>query len=120
MTKHNWSVYVCRYAKRYHCSCDFVICNDCYDKRKISKSRRHTVVNKKKQYDMFNPFFDEHNEDGRCVNNPVEYHKNPNLIESRSAHIWTSSWGSQKQNQNSELIFPSYCCKNCMKKFEVK
>ncbi len=128
MAKGHWRVYVCRYAERYQCACDFVICENCYNKHNSTRSRQNHNANAHKLDDMFNPLFNEHTGEARCVENPIEYHKLQYLNMSDSAHIWIPSWRSKKrielQNQKKgareEIYFPSDCCKSCKKKFEVQ
>ncbi len=127
MKKGNWKVYVCRYAERFECACDFVICQDCYNKSNNTRSRRHNTANAQKLNDMFNPLLNEHTGEVRCVGNQVEYHKLQYLKMSDSAHIWVPSWRNknqrelekQKKGKNDEITFPSECCENCHKKFQV-
>lgn len=128
MKRHKWKVYVCRYAERYQCACDFVICENCYNKTNNKKSRRSNSVNAQKLHDMFNPPLNEQTGEGRCVENPVEYHKLQYLKMSDSAHAWIPSWRVKKrteltkqQSGNNEVItFPSDGCHLCLKKFEVE
>ncbi len=127
MKKGHWKVYVCRYAEQFECECDFVICQDCYNKNNNTRSRRHNTTNAQKLHDMFNPLLNEQTGEARCVGNRVEYHKLQYLKMSDSAHIWIPSWRNkkraelQKQNKrkNDEITIPSECCKSCVKKFEV-
>ncbi len=37
MARGHWKVYVCRYAEWYQCACDFVICENCYNKNTGNK-----------------------------------------------------------------------------------
>jgi len=128
MKKGHWKVYVCRYAERFECECDFVICQDCYNKNNNTRSRRHNTTNAQKLHDMFNPLLNEQTGEARCVGNRVEYHKLQFLKMSNSAHIWIPSWRKkkreelkkQKKSKKNEIIFPSEWCKNCHKKFEVE
>ncbi len=127
MKKGNWKVWVCKYAERFECACDFVICQDCYNKNNNTRSRRHNTANAHKLQDMFNPLLNEHTGEARCVGNQVEYHKLQYLKMSDSAHIWVPSWRNkklrelekQKKGKNDEITFPSECCENCHKKFQV-
>ena len=128
MKRHNWKVYACRYAERYQCACDFVICENCYNKTNNTKSQQSNSVNAQKLHDMFNPPLNEHTGEGRCVENPIEYHKLQYLKMSDSAHIWIPSWRTRKRSElkkqqnrkNEEITFPSDCCHLCLKKCEVE
>ncbi len=85
-------------------------------------------MNAQKLHDMFNPPLNEQTGEGRCVENPVEYHKLQYLKMSDSAHAWIPSWRVKKrteltmqQSGNNEVItFPSDGCHLCLKKFEVE
>ena len=128
MAKKDWKVYVCRYAERYNCACDYVICETCYNKNNPSRSRRCANINEQKLYDMFYPLLNEHTGEARCVEDPEEYHKIQYLNMSDSAHIWIPSWRGKKRNElqkqtprkTESITFPSDFCKKCSKKFEVK
>ncbi len=128
MKKGHWKVYVCRYAERFECECDFLICQYCYNKNNNTRSRRHNTTNAQKLQDMFNPLLNEQTGEARCVGNRVEYHKLQYLKMSDSAHIWIPSWRNkkreelkkQKKGKKDEIIFPSEWCENCHKKFEVE
>ena len=77
---------------------------------------------------MFYPSLNEHTGEARCVENQVEYHKLQYLKMSDSAHIWIPSWRNKKQRElekqkkgkKDKITFPSECCANCYKKFEVE
>jgi hypothetical protein len=77
---------------------------------------------------MFNPPLNEHTGEGRCVENPIEYHKLQYLKMSDSVHIWIPSRRTRKRSElkkqqnrkNEEITFPSDCCHLCLKKFEVE
>ncbi len=124
MARGHWRMYVCRYAEWYQCACDFVICENCYNKHNSTRSRQNNNVNAQRLQDMFNLLFYKHTGEARCVENPLEYHKLQYLNISDSAHIWIPSWHNKKwkelQNQKKrgkgEIYFPSDCCKNCKKK----
>ena len=128
MARKNWKVYVCRYAERYQCECDYVICETCYNKSNEARTRRRTISNTKKLHDMFNPLLNEHTGEARCLEDPVEYHKMQYLKMSDSAHIWIPSWREKKrlemQKQTTgkyeSITFPSDFCKKCSKKFKVQ
>ncbi len=91
MKKGHWKVYVCRYAEQFECECDFVICQDCYNKNNNTRSRRYNTTNAQKLHNMFNPLLNEQTGEARCVGNQVEYHKLQYLKMSDSAHIWIPS-----------------------------
>ncbi len=122
-------MYVCRYAEQFECGCDFVICQDCYNKNNNTRSRQHNTANTQNlNNNMFNPLLNEQTGEVRCVGNRVEYHKLQYLKMSDSAHIWIPSrqifFGQnckrKKKRKNYKIIFPSECCKICYKKFEVE
>ncbi len=99
MTKKNWKVYTCRYAERYQCVYDYVICEHCYNNNNQGRSWQSNSINAQKLNDMINPFFNEHTGEAWCVDNPVEYHKVQYLNMSDSAHIWIPSWRRKKRSQ---------------------
>ncbi len=68
-------VYVCRYAEWFECECDFVICQDCYNKNNNTRSRQHDTANAQKLHNMFNPLLNEQTGEAQCVGNQVEDHK---------------------------------------------
>ncbi len=114
MKKGHWKVYVCRYAERFECECDFVICQDCYNKNNNTRSRQHNTSNASKLHNMFNPLLNEQTGEVWCVGNQVEYHKLQYLKLSDSAQIWIPSWQNkkrtklqkQKKTKNEENTFP--------------
>ncbi len=69
MKKGHWKVYVCRYAERFECECDFVICQDCYNKNNNTRSRQHNTTNAQKLHNMFNPLLNEQTGEAQCVGN---------------------------------------------------
>ncbi len=91
MKKGHWKVYVWRYAEQFKCECDFVICQDCYNKNNNTRSRRNNTTNAQKLHNMFNPLLNEQNGEVQYVGNQVECHKLQYLKMSDSAHIWISS-----------------------------
>ncbi len=128
MAKKDWKVYVCRYAERYDCACDIVICETCYNKNNKTRLKHSTNINTQKLHDMFYPLFNEHTGETWCVENPVEYHKIQYLKKSDSAYIWIPSWRGKKRNELQKqttgkyesITFPSDFCKKCSMKFEVQ
>ncbi len=121
-------MYVCKYAERYRCACNFVICANFYNKTNNMKSQCSNSVNAQKLHDMYKPPLNEQTREGWCVENPVEYHKLQYLKMSDSVHIWIPSWCTRKQNElkkqkkekNEVTTFPTDCCHICLKKFEVE
>ncbi len=95
--KGQWKVYFCRYAERFECKCDFVICQDCYNKNNNTRSRQNNTANAQKLHNMFNPLLNEQTVQARCVGNQVEYHKLQYLKMSDSAYIWIPSWRNKKR-----------------------
>ncbi len=77
---------------------------------------------------MLYQILNEYTGETRCVGNPVEYHKLQYLKMSDSAHIWIPSWRNkkrrelekQKKGKNDKITFPSECCRNWHKKFDVE
>ncbi len=65
----NWKVYVCRYAEQFQGECDFVICQDCYNKNNNTRSRQHNTVNAQRLQDMFNPLLNKRFGEAWCVGN---------------------------------------------------
>ncbi len=51
-----------------------MICENCYNKN-YQGSWQSTSINAQKLHDMFIPLLNEHTEEAKCVDNPVEYHK---------------------------------------------
>ncbi len=128
MARGHWKVYVCRYIEQYQCACNFVICENYYNKTISTRSRHNINANTQKLNDMFNPSLNKHTSESQCVENPLEYLKLQYVKMSDSAPIWIplrqkKKW-KQLQNQRKgvkgEIDFPSDCCKNCHKKFEVQ
>ncbi len=95
MAKGHWRVYVCRYTEWYQCACDFVICENCYNKHNSTRSRQNNNMNTQWLQDMFSPLSNEHTGEVWCAENPLEYHKLQYLNMSDSAHIWIPSWWSK-------------------------
>ncbi len=69
MKKGNWKVYVCRYAEWYQCECDFVVCQDCYNKNNSTRSRQHNTVIAQKLQDMFYQLLNKQTREAHCVGN---------------------------------------------------
>ncbi len=117
-----------RYKERYHCACDFVICEKCYTKHNSTRSSQNNNVNAQRLKDMFYQLLNKLTGEARCVENPLEYHKLQYLNMSDSAHIWIPSWQSKKwkelQNQKKgikkEIMFSSDCYKSRSKITNLK
>ncbi len=90
---------MCRYAEQYHCVCDFVVCQDCYDKNNNSRSRQCNTAHVQKPQVLFYWLLNEQTSEAQCVGNWVEYHKLQYLKISDSAHIWIPSWQNKKQKE---------------------
>ncbi len=99
MKKGKWKEYVCRYAKRFQCECDFVICQDCCNKNNNTRSTQNNTANAQRLHDMINPLLNRRTDEAQCVENCIEYHKLQHLEISDSAHIWIPSWRNKKQKQ---------------------
>ncbi len=80
-------MYVCRYTEQYQYACDFVICENCYNKHNSTRSRQNNDVDAQRLPDMFYPFLNKHTGEAQFVENPLEYHK--------LQYIWIPSWQSK-------------------------
>ncbi len=87
MARVHWKVYMCRFAEWYQCACDFVICENYYNKYISTRSRCNNNTNPQKLNDMFNTSLNKHTGEVQCVENLLECHKFQYLKMYDSAHI---------------------------------